>query len=235
LNLFNTLNEQELHDLCEKRYVYKKPSGELVLRDEAIGADIDNWMNKWLGFNWFAREWMYDAFESPDINQMLVETIENHPQEEWEGRVLETVAMYLGWNCLKYSMVMDYLIEKEQEIGLGKTLEHVANTPDGYKGILLKLSAPDDEPIEAYSGKYKDLYNFTINELYGIIVSPLNQNEEMYQAFTTSFERGDTQEIIDKIFQVWISPIFDKIIEGVFFIIGYYAYLKTKTNEKIQD
>lgn len=233
MSLFETLNEQELHDLCESRYVYRKPDGELAMREETVGKDIDQWMNKWLGFNWFAREWIFEAFESPDMTQLLTEAIENHPQEEWEGRVLETVAMYTAWNCLKFSMVMDYLIEKEQELGLGKTLEHVAHTSDGYKGIMFSLSAPDDEPVEAYSGKYKDLYNYTINELYGIIVAPLNHNEEMYKAFTASFERGDTQEIINELFRIWISPIFDQIIEGVFFIIGYYTYLKT--NDDIQN
>lgn len=211
-------------ELYKARYM-REENGETVLLTEVIEEDIKQWMAIWLGFNWFLREWAMGGLFNLDYFQAVQDVVNQEPRDRRMQVLAERFSVFLGWDAVKVMCLMDYLENRRKQDGLGATLESVARTEGGYHGVMNKLSQNDGERFYRFNDNHPGLLDHAMDYFY-MYFSKVLDDDIQHENCLLQLERGDAEGKFQGLIDLWLSPISEEVVGGMFETIGFYNFIK---------
>lgn len=204
-------------------YDQRYPGDNPVHLDE----DIQSWFNRWLGFESFAEFMTVNLLLSETLSERLKENLVHDPKRRWVQTVTVTAAEELSVTFLKVAYLMDRLLDREKEWGLGVVLEEVAQTEQHYAGLINQFVMGYPQIYQECVDNRLGLFDFAGEYFYEFLNQPLT-DDQAFQQFQRILERGDADDRIEGLMNDYLGPLADSMIGVMKVLIGFYAYLQRK-------
>ncbi|MFD1363113.1 hypothetical protein [Lentibacillus salinarum] len=192
-----------------------------------IGADINAWLEHWLGFRSFSEDITTDALLGDTIRTDIQDVLANSPREHWYEDITWRSAEILGWTALQLAHMMEYLREREQQEGLGAVLEDLAHTEGNYADLIDRFSANDGDAYVQYYDARPGLFDFTTAFFHEILITPL-ENEEGSRRYEQILEGSDANDQIDALLEEFRIPVIQDVQGGMHILTGFFHYVQTE-------
>ena len=151
-----------------------------------------------------------------DIKHIFAEVERKH----WEQEVVNAVSFHLAKAQFYIVYLLAWLEHFKMKDGWGRTMEKVAKTERHYDGVLEYFASMEKSPIQDLFENHPALFEFLHVSFRDYLLAHLH-NEENYNQFSKAFERGDEEEIIKELCEVWLVPSEEFVREGAVVIIGF--------------
>lgn len=211
---------KDYYNEYKARYLGKE-GGLLPIVDD----DIRKWMDEWLGFNWFLREWSNMSLFNLHYFRTAKEQADRHPKEEQLNVLADRFSTFISWKVVQIIYFMEHLIEQRREVGLGAVLEEIALRHNGYLGALDHLVKSDEEALYRFNderpGLHESIYEFFLSDLKGAF-----DDKTLYRKCVQQLERSDVEEIFQGLIDHWLLGRSESVINGMFNWVGFYYFLK---------